>query len=367
MQEPTLLPETEVLSKEAREAIALLSELIAVPSFSREEDRTAAILADFLEKRGVKTHRSGNNVWAFNRHRRDGLPAVLLNSHHDTVKPNAAYTKDPLAPILSEGKLYGLGSNDAGGALVSLLMTFLHFYDRSDLQYNLVFAATAEEEISGTGGVASILDRIGPVTFGIVGEPTGMHLAAAEKGLMVLDCTAHGTPAHAAHGEADNAIYNAMKDIQWFRSFRFAEVSELLGEIRMNVTMIQAGTQHNVIPGKCTFTVDVRTTDALTNQQVLDVIKRHVSSEVHPRSLRLNPSSISLSHPVVGTAKALGRKIYGSPTISDQALMNFPTVKMGPGESQRSHSSDEFIYLHEIEEGITLYTQLLSKLLTDEQ
>lgn len=344
-------------------ATELLKQLIATPSFSKEEHNTAGIIAAFLEQRGVKIHRKGNNVWAYNKHYTPSLPTVLLNSHHDTVKPGQGWTHDPFTPAVKDGKLIGLGSNDAGGPLVSLIAAFLHFYDRDDLQYNVVLAATAEEEISGTNGIESIIPELGKIDFAIVGEPTQMHLAIAEKGLLVLDCIATGRTGHAAREEGDNAIYKAMTDIEWFRSFRFPKVSQYLGPVKMSVTVIRAGMQHNVVPGACEFTVDVRLTDAYTNEEVLDIIKKHVKSDVRPRSLRLKPSSIDPQHPVVQAGIEMGRKTYGSPTTSDQALLSVPSLKLGPGDSARSHTADEYILLSEIREGIELYISMLSKVI----
>ena len=348
------------MMNDSSQAISLLKQLIETPSLSRAEDATATILEKFLEENGVATQRIVNNVWAKNLHFDDSKPTILLNSHHDTVKPNAGYTNDPFAAIDKDGKLYGLGSNDAGGCLVSLIATFLHFYDQVDLQYNLILAATAEEEISGKDGIEGLLTVLPAIDFGIVGEPTLMEMAIAEKGLMVLDCFAKGQSGHAARDEGENAIYNAMIDIDWFKSFLFPKASELLGPVKMSVTMIAAGSQHNVVPDECRFVVDVRTTDAYSNQETLDIIKANVNSEVTPRSTRLNPSGIGLNHPIVQAGLALGRKTYGSPTLSDQALMPFPTLKIGPGDSARSHTADEFIYVNEIEEGIALYIKLLS-------
>jgi acetylornithine deacetylase len=359
----TLSPEQTIFQKNyGEEAVALLKQLIATPSFSREENATATLIENFLKERGIETCRHNNNVWARNKHFSAGLPALLLNSHHDTVKPNSGYTRDPFLPVELEGKLFGLGSNDAGGALVSLLMTFMHFYNEAGLPYNIIFAATAEEEISGKGGVESILPKLGTISIGIVGEPTKMEMAIAEKGLLVLDCLAQGKSGHAAHGVSDNAIYKAMRDIEWFRKFKFPQTSTLLGEIKMNVTVINAGSAHNVVPDKCSFTVDVRTTDAYSTSEVLSIIRQHVTSEVKPRSVRLHPSSISTTHPLVKAANTLGIRTYGSPTTSDQALMPFDTVKIGPGDSLRSHSSDEFIYTNEISEGIKKYISILNTL-----
>lgn len=345
------------------QAISLLKQLIKTPSLSREEDATALILAQFFKENGVDAQRIGNNVWAKNLHFDDSKPTILLNSHHDTVKPNAGYTNDPFEAIEKDGKLYGLGSNDAGGCLVSLIAAFLHFHKQEDLQYNLILAATAEEEISGKGGIESLLPSLLVIDFGIVGEPTLMEMAISEKGLMVLDCLAKGQSGHAARDEGDNAIYKAMADIDWFKNFQFPKQSDMLGPIKMSVTMIDAGSQHNVVPDECRFVVDVRTTDAYSNQETLDIINAHIASDVHARSTRLNPSGIGLDHPIVKAGLSLGRKTYGSPTLSDQALMPFPTLKIGPGDSARSHTADEFIYTSEIEEGIALYIKILQELL----
>jgi len=345
------------------QAISLLKQLIQTPSLSKEEDGTALLIQNFLKANGVSPERKGNNIWAKNLHFNDSKPTILLNSHHDTVKPNAGYTKDPFAAIEMEGKLYGLGSNDAGGCLVALITTFLHFYDEADLQYNLILAATAEEEISGKDGIESLLKVLPAIDFGIVGEPTLLEMAITEKGLMVLDCLAKGQSGHAAREEGDNAIYKAIKDIEWFKNYQFPNASEMLGPVKMSVTMIEAGSQHNVVPDECRFVVDVRTTDAYSNQETLDIIKANVNSEVTPRSTRLNPSGIDLNHPIVKSGSSLGRKTYGSPTLSDQALMHFPTLKMGPGDSARSHTADEFIYLKEIMEGIVTYQSMLNLLL----
>ncbi|MFD2244869.1 M20 family metallo-hydrolase [Pontibacter ruber] len=346
-----------------QEALDLLQQLIAIPSYSSEEDKTADLIASFLEAKGVQVQRKLNNVWARNKHYNPALPTLLLNSHHDTVKPNTGYTRDPFAATLEEGKLYGLGSNDAGGCLVSLLATFLYFYEQEGLEYNLVYAATAEEEISGRNGLELLLPDLGELEAAIVGEPTLMHLAVAEKGLLVLDCVAAGRSGHAAREEGLNAIYEALPDIHWFQSYRFPKESVHLGPVKMSVTMIQSGTQHNVVPDKCQFTVDVRLTDAYTMEEVLETIQQHVRAEVKPRSMRLKPSSIPLDHPLVQAGMQLGRSTYGSPTTSDQALLSIPSLKLGPGDSARSHMADEFIYLHEIEEGISLYIDILQQVM----
>ena len=343
-------------------SIGLLMDLIRTQSFSKEEDKTAQIIDTYLQNHGVKTHRELNNVWAFNKYFDSSKPTILLNSHHDTVHPNRDYTRDPFLPEIIDGKLFGLGSNDAGGCLVSLIGTFLHYYDKQDLKYNFVIAATAEEEISGLHGLEFVVPKLGELEFAIVGEPTQMHLAIAEKGLMVLECKAPGKSGHAAREEGENAIYNAIKDINWFQTYRFEKESEMFGPIKMSVTMINAGTQHNVVPSSCDFVVDVRITDAYTNDEVLDIIHENTISDIHPRSTRLKPSCIDKNHPIVQAGIALGRETYGSPTTSDQALLSIPSLKLGPGDSARSHTADEFIYVKEIEEGIPLYIKMLDQI-----
>lgn len=346
-----------------QDAISLLKQLIAIPSLSKEEDNTADLIEQFLQSKGVTAFRYLNNVWAKNQYFSPEKPTLLLNSHHDTVKPNKAYTLNPFEPIVKDEKLYGLGSNDAGGCLVSLIATFLHYYHRSDLQYNLVLAATAEEEISGHNGVEILLSRLPKIDCGIVGEPTLLQMAVAEKGLLVLDCTAMGKPGHAAREEGDNAIYKAVKDIQWFKDYRFDRVSNLLGPMKMTVTMINAGSQHNVVPHECKFTTDVRVNELYSFEEVLEIIRANTLSDVQPRSSRLRSTSIALDHPLVKSGIALGRTYYGSPTTSDKALMPFPTLKFGPGDSARSHSADEFIWIHEIGEGIDMYIQLIDPII----
>lgn len=340
-------------------AINLLKQLIAIPSLSKEENKTADALEQFLTAQGVTCQRQLNNIWAFNKHYHNDRPTLLLNSHHDTVKPNSGYTLNPFEPIEKEGKLYGLGSNDAGGCLVALIATFLYFYDKPDLKYNFALAATAEEEISGTNGIELILPQLGTIDFAIVGEPTQMQLAIAEKGLMVLDCTVYGIAGHAARDEGENALYKALTAIDWFRTFQFPKVSDFLGPVKMSVTIINAGTQHNVVPNKCTFTVDIRLTDAYTAEETLAIIKQHVKADIVPRSMRMKPSSISSNHPIVKAGLALGQTTYGSPTTSDQALLSVPSLKLGPGDSARSHTADEFIYIDEITKGIDLYIKML--------
>jgi acetylornithine deacetylase len=353
-----------MMEKLQNDAVALLKELITISSFSREEDKTADVLERFLQERKVITHRKGNNIWAYNVHFDASKPTLLLNSHHDTVKPNSGYTRDPFSPDVEDGKLYGLGSNDAGGCLVSLIATFLYYYNTENLTYNLCLAATAEEEISGVNGLESILPELGTLDFAIVGEPTLMDLAIAERGLMVLDCQVHGKAGHAAREEGENAIYKALRDIEWFKSYRFAKVSELFGPLKMSVTVINAGSQHNVVPELCSFTVDVRVTDAYTNEEVLKIIKTNVDCEVKPRSTRLKPSSIDKDHPIVRSGVGMGKQTYGSPTTSDQALLSIPSVKVGPGDSARSHMADEYVYVQEILDGIAGYVNLLKPVIT---
>ncbi len=351
--------ETDQLQTLTQEATDLLKKLISTPSFSREEQNTALHIEQFLSKKGIPFQRKKNNIWALNQHFDPTLPTLLLNSHHDTVKPNKSWTLNPFEPLVRDGKLYGLGSNDAGGCLVSLIATFCHFYPRSGLSYNIALAATAEEEISGKEGLEIVVPELPPIAFAIVGEPTQLHLAVAEKGLLVLDCTARGKAGHAAREEGENALYKAIEDIEWIKNYRFPKVSPTLGPIKMSVTMINAGTQHNVIPDACTFTIDVRATEQYTLEEIIEVIQAHIQSEVGARSIRLRPSSIPVDHPIVQAGVALGRTTYGSPTTSDQALLDCPSLKMGPGHSERSHTADEFIYLHEIGDGIAQYVQML--------
>ncbi|MES2732903.1 MAG: M20 family metallo-hydrolase [Bacteroidota bacterium] len=347
------------------QAIDLLKKLIATSSMSKEENLTGDILEQFFQQQNIPTHRLKNNIWAYNQHFDPAKPTILLNSHHDTVKPNASWTLNPFEPLVQDGKLFGLGSNDAGGCLVSLIATFCHFYNQADLRYNLVLAATAEEEISGRDGLELILSELPVLEFAIVGEPTQMNLAIAEKGLLVIDCVAHGKAGHAAREEGDNAILKAIRDIEWFTSYRFPKVSSMLGPIKMSVTIIQAGSQHNVVPDTCKFTVDVRVTEQYTNEEVLEVIQQHVQAEVIPRSVRLKPSSISPEHAIVRAGIGLGLTTYGSPTTSDQALLSVPSLKMGPGHSERSHTANEFIYLEEIEKGIAIYKEVLGKVINN--
>ncbi len=347
--------------------IELLQQLIATSSFSKEEDKTAVLIQDFFHKKNIPTERTGNNIIVKNRYFTDGTSRssreggknILLNSHHDTVKPVKGWTRDPFSPDIVDGKLYGLGSNDAGGALVSLIATFCYFYDKK-LPFNLILAATAEEEISGANGIASILPELGKIDVGIVGEPTLMLMAVAEKGLMVIDGYAYGKAGHAARDEGVNALYMALKDIEKIRRFKFDKKSDLLGSVKATVTQIEAGTQHNVVPDTCKFVIDVRSNECYSNSEIYEILQKQVKSVLKPRSFRLNSSSIALNHPLIARGEQLGLTSYGSPTLSDQALMPFETLKIGPGDSARSHTADEYIYIREIEEGIKTYINLLS-------
>lgn len=344
------------------EYIQLLKSLISLPSLSKNEQDAAKLIRQFLDQAGVKYNFKVNNTWIRNRHWKEGLPVILLNSHIDTVKPASGYTRNPFSPDIEDGILYGLGSNDAGGALVTLLAVFIHFYQKENLPFNLIYAATAEEEISGTNGLASILDELGPLNLAIVGEPTQMKMAIAEKGLMVLDCTAHGKSGHAAREEGENAIYKAIADIEKLRHFRFAKVSDILGEVKISVTMINAGTQHNVVPDACSFVVDVRTNEYYSNQQAYEIISELVDCHVEPRSFRLNSSGIPVNHPIVQRGINMGLDYYGSPTTSDQAVIPYDSIKIGPGDSARSHTADEYILISEMEEGFRIYVDLLANL-----
>jgi len=346
-----------------KEAIELLQKLISKQSFSGEENETALLIMQWFSDHNIKFKSEVHNVWAKNKYFDTSKKTILLNSHHDTVKPNKGYTRDPFKPEIIDGRLYGLGSNDAGGCLVSLLATFTYLYNRKDLKYNFIMVASAEEENTGPNSLVSVIPILPEIDFAIVGEPTLMNLAISEKGLMVLNCEAKGTSGHAAHGNADNAIYNAIEDINWFKTYEFSKESETLGKVRMTVTQFEAGSQHNVIPSSCKFVVDVRVTDCYSNQEVFEIIQEHVKSEVCPRSQRLNSSSIPKDHEIVKAGIKLGRSTYGSPTISDQAILTCPSLKLGPGESLRSHTADEFIYIHEIEEGIDLYIKILEEII----
>lgn len=340
-------------------ALKLLKELISIQSFSEEEDETAAAIQHWFKDFDIPYERINNNVFAKNKYWDEQKPTLLLNSHHDTVKPNKAYTRDPFHPHIEDGKLYGLGSNDAGGALVSLIATFTHFFDSKDLNHNILMVASAEEENAGKNSLRGLLPDLPKIDVAIVGEPTLMQLAIAEKGLVVFDATVKGTPSHAAHPNTDNSIYNTISVLEWFKNYRFEKESEALGAVKMTVTQINAGSQHNVVPAQVDLVVDVRVNDQYSNQEIADLLKRQAPCELKERGLKLNSSAIAKDHPLVQSGVALGRETYGSPTLSDQAALTCQSLKLGPGDSTRSHSADEFIYVQEVEEGIDLYIKLL--------
>ncbi len=353
----------KVSNEAAADAIGLLKQLISIPSVSKEEQGTGDLLEKYLKGRKIPVQRIKNNIFVRNRHFDPAKAVILLNSHHDTVKPNRSWTLDPFKPLVNEGKLYGLGSNDAGASLVSLIMAFLAYYEVKDMSFNIILALTAEEEISGKNGIELVLPELPKIDFAIVGEPTGLEMAVAEKGLIVLDCSSRGQGGHAAREEGDNAIYKAMNDVDWFRNYRFEKTSKMLGNVKMTVTMIQAGSQHNVVPDICDFVVDIRSTDSYTNAEIIDLVRKYIVSDVKPRSLRLQSSGLSYDHILIRVADELGLVTYGSPTLSDMALMPFPSVKIGPGKSERSHTADEYIELEEIGAGIEIYIKLLLKVL----
>ena len=342
----------------ADHAVGLLSRLIAVPSPSRAEAAAAGIMEDELRRLGFAPRREGNNVWAVAPGYDGGKPTLLLNAHIDTVKPVASWTRDPYSPDIVDGRLYGLGSNDCGGGLVALLEAFRRLSQRPQA-YNIIYLASAEEEVSGRDGISRALPMLPDVSLAIVGEPTGMQPAVAEKGLMVVDGVARGRSGHAARGEGVNAIYEALDDLCWLRSYRFDKVSPLLGPTLMNVTVVSAGTQHNVVPDECRFTIDIRTNEYYRNEDVFNFLKTRLKSEIKARSFRLSSSSISMDNPLVGRCLAMGMRPFGSPTLSDQALMPFPSLKLGPGESARSHSADEYVCVSEIAGAVDTYVELL--------
>lgn len=342
--------------------VQILSGLIDIVSLSKEEQDAARYIEDTLADNGVPFIRDKNNVWAQNKNFEEGKFTILLNSHIDTVKPNKGYTKDPYKAIIEDGKLYGLGSNDAGGALITLLGTFIHYFGKEDLPFNLVFAASAEEEISGKEGMEYLYQYLPKIDFAIVGEPTLLDISIAERGLMVLDCKAIGQSGHAARKEGVNAIYKAIEDINWFNTYDFPKHSKELGGISMNVTVINSGSQHNVVPAECNFVVDVRVNDQYGNAELLALIQENVSCEVTARSTRLNSSGVNENHPIREVANELKINTYGSPTLSDQALMPCESIKMGPGDSARSHTADEYIYVDELNEAINKYISVLNKL-----
>jgi acetylornithine deacetylase len=343
------------------DAIELLKAMIATPSLSGDEAAVTNHIANWMNEKGLFPHRKGNNLWVWASLPNSGKPTILLNSHLDTVKPGNNWDSDPYTPHVDGNKITGLGSNDAGASVVALIAAFRYLSSKPQ-PYNLVLAITAEEENSGDNGILSIIPELGQIDLGIVGEPTQMQMAVAEKGLLVLDCMAYGKTGHAARNEGENAIYNALQAIEWFKNHPFTKTSNLLGPVKMTVTQINAGTQHNVIPDTCHFVVDVRLNEHYTNKEIYTMIREAVNVDVTARSFRLNSSFIPHNHPVVIKGKELGLETYGSPTTSDQAVMDFTTLKIGPGDSARSHTANEFIYTHEIETGISTYIQLLDQL-----
>lgn len=345
-------------------AVELLKVLVSTPSISREESDATDKLQHFIE-RGAPVrfdmHRHLNNIWCIAPGYDATRPTLLLDAHIDTVKPVAGWSKHPFTPIVDGDIIYGLGSNDDGASLVTMLQVFYQICQNPQ-NYNTIFLASAEEEVSGKNGIEAVIPLLPPISCAIIGEPTGMEPAIAEKGLMVLDCTAKGVAGHAARNEGVNAIYKAIEDIDWFRNYKYPESSPLLGDVKMTVTQVNAGKQHNVIPDSCSYVVDIRSNECYSNSELLDIIGSNVSSEVKARSTRLNSSSISAEHPLVKRAVELGRKPYGSPTLSNQALLSIPTLKMGPGDSSRSHTANEYIRISEIREGIKLFAEMLDGL-----
>ena len=340
------------------ETIELLKKMISIPSFSGNEERVADLMVATWVEHGYSAERSGNNVWVKSRNFDPVKPTILLDAHLDTVRPNGNWEKDPFTAVVEDGKLYGLGSNDTGGSVVAMMAAFLQLAEKKQA-YNLVCLESAEEENTGKNGIQRIVGNLGKIDLALIGEPTGMQAAIAEKGLMVVDCVAKGKSGHAARNEGLNAIYEAISDIEWFRSYRFGKESPLLGKVKMTVTGIEAGTLHNVVPAECRFMVDIRVNEYYTNSDIYETIRRNVKSEVRPRSFSLNSSAIPIDHPIVLRCKDLGLKTYGSPTTSNQAVIPYPSLKIGPGDSARSHTADEYIGLDEIEEGTMLFVKLL--------
>ena len=339
-------------------AANLLEQIIAIPSLSREEDQLCSFLENFIRKKGFHVSRKHNNIWVESFSGKD-LPTILLNTHLDTVKPASTWTMDPYIPEISDGKIYGLGSNDAGGSIVSMIFAFMELDKIMERDYNLILALSSEEEISGSRGISSIIKELGKFDIAIIGEPTSMKMAICEGGLIVLDCRARGKAGHAAHRNGENAILKVMKDIQILESMKFEKKSELLGEIGISVTQIEGGIQHNIIPDLCNFVVDVRTNELYRNEEVVRIIRSSIDSEVIPRSMHRASSSVDKTHPLVVRAVSLGIETFGSKTLSDQSLIPGPSIKIGPGDSARSHQIDEFIYIHEIKEAIDLYIRLI--------
>lgn len=340
------------------DAVELLKKLIATPSVSRNEKDAADIMEQTIRSYGFEPQREANNIWVIDPHFDESKPTLLLNAHIDTVKPVDSWQRHPYVPTIEGDLLYGLGSNDCGGGLCSLLQIFRMLTEKPQ-SYNLIYLASAEEEVSGKDGISRALPLLPKIDLAIVGEPTGMNPAVAEKGLMVLDVIAHGKSGHAARNEGVNAIYEALDDMRWIRDYKFEKVSEFLGPTKMTLTVVNAGTQHNVIPDKCTMLVDIRTNEFYDNEEVYHFICQHLKSEVKAHSFRLKSSRIDPEHPLIKKCIAMGMKPFGSPTLSDQALMSFPSFKLGPGESSRSHSADEFIRISEIADAIAKYKELL--------
>ena len=349
------------LVKLQNDALELLKELISIKSFSFKEDKTADKIEKWLNKKGITTKRSVNNIIAFNKYYDKKKPNILLNSHHDTVEPNSAYTIDPYHPIIKDDKLYGLGSNDAGGALVSLITTFVSFYNDKDLNYNIILLASAEEERSGNNGIKSIMPELPKINLAIIGEPTLMNIAIAEKGLIVFDLIVKGTSSHAAHINIDNPIYKCMRTIEKISKIKFDKKSKNLGDVKLTVTQINAGVQHNVVPSDVRIVLDVRVNDKYSNEEIFKYLNKVLDCEVVPRNLDLNSSSISEGHKIIKAGDNLGFKKYGSPTLSDQAKIDCDSIKLGPGDSLRSHTADEFIYVNEINDGIKKYIELINE------
>lgn len=353
-----------MIKKLQEEALSLLKSLIQTESFSKQENQTAELLFSWLKDRKIDVKRDLHNIWAVNKYFDEAKPTILLNSHHDTVQPNSNYTRNPFEAKVEEDKLYGLGSNDAGGSLVGLMSTFVYFYNQKNLKYNLILAATAEEEISGENGIAYMQTKMPKIDLAIVGEPTLLDLAIAEKGLVVFDGVVKGQPGHAAHiKNTDNPIFKALKDLEWLNTFKFPKVSKSLGEVKMTVSQINAGKQHNVVPAQLNFVVDCRVTDCYTNQEIANIIETQTDCNIKPRSLRLNSSFINPNHELVQAGVSLGKKTYGSPTLSDQCRLTCQSLKLGPGDSLRSHAADEFIYVQEVYDGVAFYIEILSKII----
>ena len=346
------------------QAVELLKVLVSTPSISREESDATDRLQLFIERGApvrFEMHRHLNNLWCIAPGYDPLRPTLLLDAHIDTVKPVGSWSKHPFTPTVEGDIIYGLGTNDDGASLVTMLQVFYKLCEIPQ-QYNTIFLVSAEEEVSGKNGIEAVMPLLPPVSCAIIGEPTGMNPAVAEKGLMVLDCTAKGVSGHAARNEGVNAIYKAIEDINWFKNYKFQNSSELLGDVKMTVTQINAGKQHNVIPDSCSYVVDIRSNECYSNNDLLGIIEKNVGSEVKARSTRLNSSSIATGHPLVKRAIELGRKPFGSPTLSNQALLHIPTLKMGPGDSSRSHTANEYIRISEIREGIKLFTEMLDGL-----